>query len=133
MGQYFQKRAYNKGRLTLEFSEGNYVLLNLHSLFLLRSEKGRGKKLLMKYDRPFEVIQKHSTVSYQLWMLASYGIYPIIHIAHLKNANLHLPNLVVNLPKVLIVKISKHCQSTKLIKLSLNKEGVRMVGGLFNI
>jgi hypothetical protein len=82
LGQYFQKRAYNKGRLTLEFSEGDSVLLNLHSLSLLRNEKGRGRKLLMKHDGPFEVIQKFSPVSYQLWMPASYGIHPIINIAH---------------------------------------------------
>ena len=67
----------------MEFSEGDSVLLNLHSLSLLRSEKGRGKKLLMKYDRPFEVIQKLSPVSYQLWMPA-YGIHPIINIVHLE-------------------------------------------------
>jgi len=38
----------------------------------------------MKYDGPFEVIQKLSPVSYQLQMLASYGIHPIINIAHLE-------------------------------------------------
>jgi hypothetical protein len=64
LGQHFQKKAYNKGRLALEFSEGDSVLLNPHSLSLLRNEKGRGKKLLMKYNGPFEVIQKLSPVSY---------------------------------------------------------------------
>jgi len=38
----------------------------------------------MKYDGPFKVIQKLSPVSYRLWMLASYGIHPIINIAHLE-------------------------------------------------
>jgi len=66
LGHHFQTKAYNKGRLTLEFSEGDSVLLNPHSLSLLRNEKGRGKKLLMKYDRPFKVIQKLSPVSYRL-------------------------------------------------------------------
>src|SRR5882762_6829667 len=37
LGQHFQKRAYNKGRLALEFSVGDSVLLNLHSLSLLRN------------------------------------------------------------------------------------------------
>jgi hypothetical protein len=64
LGQYFQKRACNKGRLALEFSEEDSVLLNPHSFSLLRNEKGRGRKLLMKYDGPFEVIQKLSPVSY---------------------------------------------------------------------
>jgi hypothetical protein len=84
LGQHFQKRAYNKGRLALEFSEGDSVLLNPHSLSLLRNEKGRGRKLLMKYDGPFEVIQKLSPVSYQLRMPASYGIHQIVNIAHLE-------------------------------------------------
>ena len=84
LGQHFQKRAYNKGRLALEFSEGDSVLLNPHLLSLLRNEKGRGKKLLMKYNGPFEVIQKLSPDSYQLRMPASYGIHPIINITHLE-------------------------------------------------
>ena len=36
----------------------------------------------MKYDGPFEVIQKLSPVSY--WMPSSYGIHPILNIAHLE-------------------------------------------------
>jgi hypothetical protein len=64
LGQHFQKRAYNHGRLALEFNIGDLVLLNPHSLSLLKSESGRGKKLLMKYDGPFEIIQKLSPVSY---------------------------------------------------------------------
>jgi len=66
LGQHFQKHSYNKGRLALEFDEGDLVLLNPHSLSLLRNETGCGKKLLMKYDGPFEVIQKLSAVSYRL-------------------------------------------------------------------
>jgi len=38
----------------------------------------------MKYDGPFEVIQKLSTVSYRLRMPESYGIHPILNIAHLE-------------------------------------------------
>ena len=37
LGQYFQKRVYNKGRLYYEFEEGDLVLINPHSLSLLRS------------------------------------------------------------------------------------------------
>jgi len=47
-------------------------------------KQGVEKKLLMKYDGPFEVIQKLSAVSYQLWMPKSYGIHPILNIAHLE-------------------------------------------------
>jgi len=38
----------------------------------------------MKYDGPFEVIQKLSPVSYWLRMPCSYGIHPILNIAHLQ-------------------------------------------------
>ena len=68
LGQHFQRQSYNKRQLSLEFEKGDLVLLNLHSLSLLKTEARHGRKLLMKYDRPFEIIQKLSTVSYQLWM-----------------------------------------------------------------
>ena len=84
LGQHFQQWAYNQGKLALKFNVGDLALLNPHSLSLLRNESGRGKKLLMKYDRPFEVIQKLSPVSYQLQMPGSYGIHPILNIAHLE-------------------------------------------------
>ena len=84
LGQHFQKRAYNRGRLSVEFKEGDLVLLNPHSLSLLKSETGRGRKLLMKYDGPFKIMQKISPVSYRLKMPASYGIHPILNIAHLE-------------------------------------------------
>ena len=57
LGQHFQRRSYNKGQLSTEFQEGDLVLLNPHSLSLLRNETGRGRKLLMKYDGPFKIIQ----------------------------------------------------------------------------
>ena len=60
------------------------VLINPHSLSLLKSENGRGKKLLMKYDGPFEIMKKLSPVSYRLRMPASYGIHPVLNIAHLE-------------------------------------------------
>ena len=84
LGQHFQRRSYNKGRLFTEFQEGDLVLLNPHSLSLLRNETGRGRKLLMKYDGPFEIIQKLSTVSYRLQMPQSYRIHPVLNIAHLE-------------------------------------------------
>ena len=84
LGHYFQKTAYNKGGLSYEFEEGVLVLINPHSLSLLRSEKGRGKKLLMRYDRPFKIIKKISPVSYQSQMPASYRIHPVLNIAHLE-------------------------------------------------
>ena len=60
------------------------MLLNPHSLSLLRNETGRGRKLLMKYNRPFEIIQKLSAVSYRLQMPESYEICPVLDITHLE-------------------------------------------------
>lgn len=66
LSQIYQQRAYNKGRLIKEFEEGDLVVLNPHSLDLLKAEKGCGNKLLMRYDGPFEVIRKLSPVTHQL-------------------------------------------------------------------
>ena len=87
LGQHYQTKSYNKGRLTSEFHVGDQVLINPHSLRLLKSEKGRGKKLLMKYDGPFEIIRKISPVAYQLRMPTSYGMHPVLNIAHLETYN----------------------------------------------
>jgi hypothetical protein len=84
LAQIHQEKAYNNGRLLREFEVGDLVVLNPHSLELLRKEKGRGKKLLIKYDGPFEVNRKLSPVTYQLRMPASYGIHPVLNIAHLE-------------------------------------------------
>lgn len=84
LSQVFQRRAYNNGRLNIKYKVGNLVLLNPHSLNLLRSEQGRRGKLLMRYDGPFEITDKLSAVSYRLRMPASYGIHPVLNIAHLE-------------------------------------------------
>ena len=82
--QAAQRRNYNKGRLTAEFNEGDLVLINPHSLDLLKNEKGRGRKLQMKYDGPFEVSDKLSPITYRLRMPTSYGLHPVLNIAHLE-------------------------------------------------
>ncbi len=84
LAQNFQQQNYNQGRLTMEFEEGDLVLLNAHSMDLLRTVKGRGKKLLMKFDGPFEISQKISPLAYRLRMPVSYGMNPVINIAHLE-------------------------------------------------
>jgi len=40
LSQVHQQRAYNKGQLLKEFNEGDFVILNPHSLDLLKTEKG---------------------------------------------------------------------------------------------
>lgn len=84
LAQTAQERSYNKGRKLFEFQEGDKVVLNPHSLELLRGEKGKGRKLLMKYDGPFDILRKISPTTYQLRLPTSYGIHPIINIAHLE-------------------------------------------------
>lgn len=84
LAQTFQQKYYNEGRLNLEFEEGDLVLINPHSLELLKNIKGRGKKLLMKYDGPFEILQKVSPLAYRLRMPESYKMHPVINIAHLE-------------------------------------------------
>src|SRR3979490_881899 len=86
--QAAQQRNYNEGRLEIEFEEGDWVLIDPHSLDMLRSKKGLGKKLQMKYDGPFEILEKKSPVTYRLRMPASYGIHPVLNIAHLEKYHL---------------------------------------------
>ena len=87
LGQYFQRRAYDKGRLSTEFEEGELVLINPHSLPLLRSKTSQEKKLLMRYNKPFEIVKNVSHVSYRLRMPAFYGIHPVLNIMHLEKYN----------------------------------------------
>lgn len=84
ISQAFQRKYYNKGHLSHEFEEGDFVLINPNSLELLRKEKGRGQKLQMKYDGPFEILRKLSPVTYQLRLPASYKMHPVINITHLE-------------------------------------------------
>ena len=60
------------------------MLLNPHFLSLLQSEKGLGRKLQMKYDGPFEILQKYSPVTYRLHLLSSYSMHPILNVSHLE-------------------------------------------------
>jgi hypothetical protein len=57
---------------------------NAHSLRLLKDHKDKGRKLLMRYEGPFEVYQKISDVAYRIALPASYKIHPVINIAHLE-------------------------------------------------
>jgi len=60
------------------------VVLNPHSLALLKNVKGKGQKLLMRYEGPFEILEKISAIAYRLRMPASYGSHPVLSIAHLE-------------------------------------------------
>ena len=84
LAQSFQEKYYNENHITKEFDEGDLVLLNLHSLQLLRNFKGRGRKMLPRFDGPFEILEKISAVAYRLRLPASYQGHPVINIAHLE-------------------------------------------------
>jgi hypothetical protein len=82
--QVAPQRIYNKGHMFDKLEVGNSILVNPHSLSLLNAVKERGKKLLMKYNGPFEISQKIGPSTYCLQMPASYGLHPILNLAHLE-------------------------------------------------
>jgi hypothetical protein len=84
VAQAQQVKYYNKGRDFIEFEPGDLVLVNAHSLHPLKDHKGKGRKLLMRYEGPFEVNQQISDVTYRIALPASYKIHPVINIAHLE-------------------------------------------------
>ncbi|QRV96541.1 Retrovirus-related Pol polyprotein from transposon [Ceratobasidium sp. AG-Ba] len=84
LAQAHMEDQYNKNHSYLDLQEGDLVMLNPHSLNLLRSQKGKGRKLQMKYDGPFEVLEKLSDVTYRIRIPASYKIHPVVNIAHLE-------------------------------------------------
>ena len=55
----------------------------------------------MKYDGPFEIIKMISPISYWLSMPASYGIYPVLNIAHLEKYQTSPPEFGERLQKSL--------------------------------
>jgi hypothetical protein len=87
LAQNFQCRNYNNGRLNKQFEVGDKVMLDVHALRLLRDSTGLGKKLLPRYDGPFEIQEKISRVAYRLRMPASFGIHPVLNIEHLEVYN----------------------------------------------
>ena len=99
IAQAYQEKYYNKTHILREFELGDQVLINLHSLQLLRGFKGRGRKLLPRFEGPFEIIAKISPVAYRLRLPASYQGHPILNIAHLEPY--HLPESIApNRPKL---------------------------------
>jgi hypothetical protein len=64
LAQSYQEWAYNSGKEYITFEPGDKVLINPHSLKLLKEKRGKGKKLNMKYEGPFEIMEQVSPVSY---------------------------------------------------------------------
>ncbi|KAB5587674.1 Retrovirus-related Pol polyprotein [Ceratobasidium theobromae] len=85
VAQSFQERSYNSNRQFVIFEPGDLVLINPHSLELLKHKTGKGKKLTMRYEGPFEIMERVSPVAYRLRLPASYQMHPVINIAHLES------------------------------------------------
>lgn len=84
LAQMRQEKGYNKGRRDVGFESGEFVLLNRETLGLNRNITGTGKKLIPKYEGPFEILEKISNITYRLRLPASYAIHPVININHLE-------------------------------------------------
>ena len=73
--------------------------MNLHSLQLLRNFTGRGRKLLPRFEGPFEIIGKVSSTAYRLRLPASFQGHPVINIAHLEPYYENKDSLIIH-PKI---------------------------------
>ncbi|KAG6914038.1 hypothetical protein DXG01_002837 [Tephrocybe rancida] len=61
-----------------QFEEGDHVVLNTDTLRLLKEQKGCGWKLLMKYEGPFEILEKKHMNRADFDELVEYDIKEII-------------------------------------------------------
>jgi len=83
LAQHRFENSYNKSHIFVPYSQGDQVLVNIHSLQLPES-KGHGAKFTRRYDRPFEVTERVSSVAYRIRLPHSYGIHPVLSITHLE-------------------------------------------------
>jgi len=77
------ENSYNKNHIFVPYVPGDKVLINIHSLQLPES-KGTGAKFSRRYDGPFEITERVSAVAYRIQLPHSYGIHPVLSIAHLE-------------------------------------------------
>ncbi len=77
-------KYYNKRRLDVEFSIGDLVMINPHSIKLSGEWQAHGRKLLDRYQGPFEVIDKYSPITYKIRIPADWNIHNVLNIAHLE-------------------------------------------------
>ena len=83
LAQHHFEDSYNKNHIHTTYKPGDQVLINIHSLQLPES-KGPGVKFTRQFNRPFEVTEQVSPVTYCIQLPHSYGIHPILSIAHLE-------------------------------------------------
>ena len=77
------ENSYNKNHIFVSYEPGDKVLINIHSL-QLPELKGPGTKFTRQYNGPFEVTEQVSPVAYRIQLPHSYGIHPVLSIAHLE-------------------------------------------------
>lgn len=58
LGQLFQKKAYNKGRLNWEFEVGDKVVINQKNLGLLKEEKEEATNYWQGMKDPLKLYKK---------------------------------------------------------------------------
>jgi len=83
LAQLHFEQSYNKNHIFVPYEPGDKVLVNIHSLRLPES-KGPGAKFTRRYDGPFEITERVSPVAYRIRLPHSYGIHPVLSIAHLE-------------------------------------------------
>ncbi|CCO34283.1 hypothetical protein BN14_08378 [Rhizoctonia solani AG-1 IB] len=85
VAQSHKAKYYNQDKTLVLFEPGDKVLINPHSLNLLKHHQVKGNKFTMQYEGPFEVMEQISPVAYRIRLPASYKMHPIINIAHLES------------------------------------------------
>ena len=83
LAQHRFEDSYNKNHIHMTYEPGDQVLINIHSLQLPES-KGPGAKFTRRFNGPFEVTEQVSPVAYHIQLSHSYGIHPVLSIAHLE-------------------------------------------------
>jgi intein/homing endonuclease len=77
-----QAKAYNKGRRLVEnIKEGDYVLVNPHTLKLVDSQ-GLGAKLVQRTIGPFKVMEQINPLVYHLRLLETYPMHLVFNLEH---------------------------------------------------
>jgi hypothetical protein len=91
LAQEWQAKAYNKGcQLVVEFKEGDYTLVNPHSLQLVNVQ-GTRKKCIQRMIGPFKVIEKINPIVYGLLPPDNYPMHPVFNLEHLKKYTISDP------------------------------------------
>jgi hypothetical protein len=120
-----QAAAYNKGRRSEEFEEGDEVLVNPHSLELV-DVKGTGRKLVQRRIGPFVVSEKINPVVYRLDIPLEYKMHPILNIQHLRKYHRGETGLRATLPELRELATEEEYEVERIVGQQYNKSRRRM-------